>query len=75
MKSNLLKDFELDKQKNSYWTSWIRNSIFNEQENWNYLNEYVQVVNDITSEDISSLAKSLLENAPMVKAVLYPKGE
>lgn len=75
VKSNLLKDFELDKQKNTYWTSWIRNSIFNGQENWNYLNEYVQVVNDITSKDISSLAKSLLENAPMVKAVLYPKGQ
>jgi len=24
VKRNLLKDFELDKQKNSFWTSWIR---------------------------------------------------
>ena len=30
VKRNLLKDFELDKQKNSFWTSWIRNSIFNQ---------------------------------------------
>ena len=66
-------DFELDKQKNSFWTSWIRNSIFNQQEDWKYLNNYAQTVNSITAKDISSFAKSLLSTTPMIKAVLYPK--
>ena len=73
VKSNLLKDFELDKQKNSFWTSWIRNSIFNQQGDWKYLNDYAQTVNSITAKDISSFAKSLLSTTPMIKAVLYPK--
>ena len=73
VKRNLLKDFELDKQKNSFWTSWIRNSIFNQQEDWKYLNNYAQTVNSITAKDISSFAKSLLSTTPMIKAVLYPK--
>lgn len=75
VKSNLLKNFELDKQKNSYWTSLIRNSIFNNQEDWSYLNNYELIINDITAEEISLFAKSLLEEATMIKAVLYPKNK
>ena len=75
VKNNLLKDFELDKQKNSFWTSWIRNSIFNQQEDWKYLTDYPQTVNSITAKEISSFAKYLLGTAPMIKAVLYPKSK
>ena len=75
VKNNLLKDFELDKQKTSFWTSWIRNSIFNQQEDWKYLNDYPQTVNSITAKEISSFAKYLLGTAPMIKAVLYPKSK
>lgn len=70
-----MKDFELDKQKTSFWTSWIRNSIFNQQEDWKYLNDYPQTVNSITAKEISSFAKYLLGTAPMIKAVLYPKSK
>ena len=75
VKNNLLRDFELDKQKNSFWTSWIRNSIFNQQEDWKYLTDYPQTVNSITAKEISSFAKYLLGTAPMIKAVLYPKSK
>lgn len=73
VKRNLLKDFELDKQKNSFWTSWIRNSIFNQQEDWKYLNNYAQTVNRYNSKSISSFAKIFIEHYSLIKAVLYPK--
>ena len=73
VKLNLVKDHKLNLQKNAFWSSWIRNSVFNGEEDWNYLNDYAQIVEGITAKDISAFAKQLLDTASYTEAVLYPK--
>lgn len=75
VKSNLLKEYELNRQRSSYWTSCIRNAIFSGEEDWTFIDAYPQWVNALTVEDISVFARHLLEKVPFVKAVLYPKSE
>lgn len=73
VKLNLIKDHKLNIQKNSFWASWIRNSVFNGEENWDYLNDYEKIVDGMTAADISLFAKQLLDTASYTEAILYPK--
>lgn len=73
VKLNLIKDYKLNLQKNSYWGSWIRNSVFNGEEDWNYLNNYEKIVDSITANDISCFARDLLGTASYTEAILYPE--
>lgn len=75
VKLNLIKDHKLDMQKNSFWSSWIRNSVFNGEEDWDYLNNYERIVEGITAVDVSRFAKQLLDTASYTEAILYPKDE
>lgn len=73
VKQNMLKEFMLDKQKNSFWSTSIRNSIYNEEENWSYFEQYEQLVNRLTVDELAAFIQSSLLEEPMVKGVLYPK--
>ncbi|GAB6123688.1 M16 family metallopeptidase [Dysgonomonas termitidis] len=75
IKMNLIKEMSLDVQKSSFWSSFIRNTIFNNETDWNYVSDYNDIVNSITAKDIASFAESkMYKDRLMVKAVLYPKG-
>lgn len=73
VKQNLIKENALQKQQTSYWTSWIRNSVYNCQEDWTWLDRYDDVVRSMTMKDITDYARHILHDAYQVKAVLLPK--
>lgn len=75
VKMNLIKEHKLNLQKNSFWSSWMRNSVFNGEEDWNYLNNYESIVEGMTAAEISRFAKELLDTASYTEAILYPKDE
>lgn len=75
VKMNLIKEHKLNLQKNSFWSSWMRNSVFNGEEDWNYLNNYESIVDGMTADEISRFAKELLDTASYTEAILYPKDE
>ena len=70
---NLVKEHRLNIQKNSFWGSWIRNSVFNGEEDWNYFNDYENIVNGITAAEIARFGKELLDTASYTEAVLFPR--
>ena len=73
VKQNLIKENALQKQQTAYWTSWIRNSVYNNQEDWTWLERYDDVVRSMTMQDVAAYAHHVLRDAYQVKAVLLPK--
>lgn len=75
IKMNLIKEMNLNKQKNSFWSGYIRNSLFNHDSDWNYVTDYDKIVNAITVSDIALVIKNkMLSERMRVKAILYPQG-
>lgn len=75
IKMNLIKEMNLDVQKNLFWSSFIRNSIFNGETDWSYISDYEKIVNGISVEEIASFIEcKMFKDRLMVNAVLYPKG-
>ena len=62
-------------QKTSYWSAWIRNAVYNEQEDWTRIVNYDTMVRRITPRDIADYAIKAVKDAYSVEAVLYPKTE
>lgn len=73
VKLNLIKEHKLNIQKNSFWSSWIRNSVFNGEEDWSYLNNYPSIVEGISAAEIARFGKELLDTASYTEAILFPK--
>jgi predicted Zn-dependent peptidase len=73
VKQNLIKEQALQTQQTTYWTSWIRNSVYNNQEDWTWLQRYDEVVQAMTMHDIADYARHILRDAYHIKAVLLPK--
>jgi len=72
VKQNQIKDWNLDKQRTTYWSGSIRNNLFNNENDWRFLTEFDQVLEQINAESISeNIQKELLE-IPLIKAVLNP---
>lgn len=73
VKANLIKKMQLDIQKNEFWSSYIRNTIFNNEKDWKYINDFNKVIADITTKDIAEAIQQKFFNSPStVKAILYP---
>lgn len=72
VKQNLLKDHTMQLQQTSYWTSWIRNSIYNNQEDWTWMNRYSDEVQKLTMQDVADYAAHVIRDGHKVKAVLLP---
>ena len=60
-------------QTNLYWTSFIRNTIFNEQYNWDYHLDLDNVLKGITAKEISDLISTNFNTKNRIKAILLPK--
>ena len=74
VKQNLIKENALQKQQTAYWTSWIRNTIYNQQEDWTWLDRYDDTVRQMTMDDITAYACHIMRDAYKMKAVLLPSG-
>src|SRR5690606_16215916 len=75
VKVNLLKEMELNKQKDSFWSGYIRNSIFYNDTDWNYVKDFEQVIEGITVNDIAQLVSPYFLDSSVIQAVLYPKDQ
>ncbi len=75
IKMNLIKDMNLKTQESVFWSAFIRNTISDNQTDWNYVTDYEKIVNNITTSEIANFAKNkMMSDRLMIKAVLYPKG-
>ena len=72
VRQNLVKEHALQLQQTSYWTSFIRNSVYNNNEDWTWNDRYVDVVNSLTMNDLAGYARYALRDAHQIKAVLLP---
>lgn len=73
VKANLTKEFKINLQKNTFYTTLMRNSIFNDEESWGFIAEYEDYVNGFSTRDVSEMIKQVI-NSQRIKAVLYPSG-
>ena len=73
VKSNLLKEMEADKQRDAFWTGYIRNSIFNHDTDWNFVRRYTALVEAVSAADMAQMLTAyMLETTPF-HAILYPQ--
>ena len=72
VKSNLRKEMELDKQRDTFWTSYIRNSLFNLDENMLFVQQYDHLLDNITPQSIADFMRTYIGNVKPIKAILYP---
>lgn len=70
---NLIKKWELEIQKNTYWSSAIRNHFYNKESGWDYLMHYDRLVNAVTKEDLAATIKKDFLDTPMIRSILNPK--
>ncbi|MEA4850709.1 MAG: insulinase family protein [Paludibacter sp.] len=73
VKANMIKEMELNKQKDSFWSTYIRNSIFNNQINWDFVTNYDAVVESITVNDLAVLLSNNFSFDNLIQCVLFPK--
>ena len=68
-KESMLKDFEEDLEKNSFW-----NTILNEYYNYNinYVEEYKAAVEAITAETVQATLKKLVDAGNVFEVVMLP---
>ena len=72
VKQNLIKENQLQMQKSAYWTQWIRNSIYQNHEDWTWLNRYDETVSRITIADLADFARWAISDARFIRAVMLP---
>ena len=73
VKTNLISNFNIDKQKNSFWTKNIRNFYFNQFKNWDTIYDYENLIHKTSEKDIRKTTKKYFIKTPKIKAVLHPK--
>lgn len=74
-KTNLIKTHELMSQRNTFWTSAIREHYFDGTQSWEYVLQYPEKVEAISREDMAAYFNAYLLERPVIKAVLYPAEE
>lgn len=74
IKSNQLKEMAINKQKDSFWSTYIRNTLFYGIDNWNYIGDFDHILNSITAQDIAELCKAdYIDSQISIQAVMLPK--
>ena len=69
----MIKEMELNKQKDSFWSTYIRNSIFNDQTNWDFVANYDAIVKSITADSLVVLLSNNFNFDSLIQCVLFPK--
>lgn len=73
VKINLIKEMKINIQKDSFWSGFIRNTLFNDGTDWDYIRNFEFIVDAVTTRDIAHMMKNTMGNSPLIKAILYPK--
>ncbi len=73
VKKNMINDLNVNVQQDSFWSTFIRNTTFNGQLDWNFISDYKDIVNSITGEDLSELLLYNFNDNNIIEAVLLPK--
>lgn len=73
VKTNQKQSILSKTQTNLYWTSFIRNTVFNEQYNWDYHLELDDVLESITTNEVSDIISVNYNINNRIKAILLPK--
>ncbi len=73
VKTNLIKEMQINKQKDSYWSTYIRNSFFNNQTDWSLVVNYDEIVNGITVDELALLLTNSFDFNRLIQCVLLPK--
>ncbi|MGX5690050.1 M16 family metallopeptidase [Arcticibacter tournemirensis] len=73
IKVQLLDEYKKQSEKNSFWSSNLRNHFYYGFKNWDYFTGYEKMLSSITPQMISELAKKYLVETPCIKAVLMPE--
>ena len=73
VKMNILKDMRLKIQKDVFWSGFIRNSIFYNDTDWDYITHFEDRVLQISATDLVELLKEYYINSPSLFATQYPK--
>lgn len=74
-KTNLLKRNELMTQRNTFWTSAIRDHYFDGIDSWDYVTHYEEKVASLTQKEVAQAMGEYFLETPMIKAILYPSAE
>src|SRR5690606_27935239 len=73
VKNNMRKEHTLDIQKDAFWGSYIRNSIFNGEESFYFVQHFDQMLDAITANDLARFIKTQLLDQQPVIGILHPK--
>lgn len=74
-KTNLIKTHELMSQRNTFWTSAIRDHYFDGLDSWEYVLEYPEKVEAVSRDEMAAYFNHYFLESPVIKAVLYPTEE
>ena len=66
----LLKDYKKNIEQNGWWENTLR--LYYDY-GVDYLNDYEEAVNSVTSADVQALAKRMLDEKSMVKVIMRPE--
>ena len=66
----LLKDYKKNIENNGWWENTLR--LYYDY-GVDYLNDYEEAVNSVTSADVQALAKRMLDEKSMVKVIMRPE--
>jgi zinc protease len=73
VKANLIKTMLIDKQKDSFWSSFIRNTMFNNEFKWNYISDFERIVNSYDSKKIAGFITKYYDQENIIESKLFPK--
>lgn len=72
VKSNLRKEAGLNKQRDTFWTGYIRNSLFNADEEMTFVQQYDQILDEVTPQSVAEFLRIYIADNTPIKAILYP---
>ena len=73
VKLSLINDMAVNVQRDTYWSSYIRNTTFNEENDWDYISNLPDIVRGISAEELSDFLAAYYNEDSMIEAILLPK--
>ena len=71
VRANLKKEHAKNLQSSSWYASYIRDAVYNGEEDWNYPARYNELVDTLTPESVAARIGQILAS-PLTTAILYP---
>lgn len=69
VRKSMIKDYNLARQKTTYWLSGIRNTLFMGESDWTWLTDYDSHISKITIQDIAQYARNVISRGYKLQAV------